>query len=143
MKNKFSFYLGKPRYGWVKIELLNNNKPFITISGSGVYNPFYDLVNFLKKINKNKNGQYIWEIDQEGYNAIIKVTVKRKKILVETETLTNKPTLPKFKITYIKKEFIKEIKSELEKYYSKHKSIIFDDCYDLSFNKYQLAKIKI
>lgn len=140
--NKFSLDIGKARYGWVNLDFMNNGKYFFHLNASGVYNPFYDLIDFLEKISKNKNGKYIWEIDQEGYDGVMTVIVRGKKIILKTKTYTSRKTHPPFKIEYNKKDFLYVMKCNLLKYYKENKSVIIDEYYPLDFNINQLRKIK-
>ena len=144
MKNKFDFKIGKPRVGWVNVSLFHKDNIFMDISASGVYNPFYDLVDVLKNISKRKNGIYIWEIDQEGYDGIVKITVKGNFILLQTETPRDKKheELPAFSLKMKKEYFLCKITTELEDYYKKNKREIIDDIYPLDFNITELRKIK-
>ena len=148
-KQKFSMKINTPMYGWIRLSFFNNKKKFFFLSASGVYNPFYDLVDFLKKISLNKNGTYEWEVDQEGYYGIMTATVKGKLIHLETKTdisdrgRERRKSLPDFKITYNKKDFLRTFICHLENNYMKNKRVIHNDCYDLSYDIISLRKIKI
>ena len=140
--NKFTLDIGKPWCGWVNISFLNDNKEFMSINASGVYNPFYELVDFLKDISKHKSGTFFWTVDQEGYDGEVKVTIQDNYIILETETDTEVEKLPSFKIKYKKSDFLYIMKCNLTNYYNENKKIIIDDCYPLDFNINELRKIK-
>lgn len=143
---KISIHFLYCRFGWLPFILEANNKPIINISASGVYGPFSEYVDILYDLKFSKKKKYTLLIDQEGYDAEIKVTNKGKNIFLETETLKDyeyrkKHDLKTFNGYFNKKQFISELSFQLDKFYKKNKVAMDNDWYNFSFNKNKLRKI--
>lgn len=142
---KIKSFFSSPSCGWLSIQLNDNNKPFLYASASCVFDPFPNLVNILYDLTFSKKIKYELIIDQEGYDAIIKIQNRNKNILIETETLRDfnrtKWDLPKYKTLFNKKQFILELTTELLKNTKEYKKELNDPMFGFYISQIKLTKI--
>ena len=132
MKNNFRIDLGQARNGWCGIGLFNNAKLLIGISGTGVYNPFWELPKLVKSIKENK--EYVWEIDQEGYDAEITFIPNKNNYIILTKELKNTPEYKDTKNIYSKEQVLLEIYLKFTDWAKRNKAAMSDFFYSFDFN---------
>lgn len=138
MKNNLKLEFYKNKYGWWPFAIKNNNKLLNFISASYCYSPFNEYIVILKKLNKNYRGKIIFEIDQEGFDAILifKIINNGKNILFTTYTDVNEKFRiergrPKKSTTiFNRKQFIYEMKNNFIKSCIKNKKELKNDGWD-------------
>lgn len=148
--NKLNVYFYDCKYGWWTFLINNNRKLLNKINASYVYNPFFDYVRTLEKLNKNYRGKLLIDIDQEGFSGILvfKIINQGKSILFTTYTDINEKSrirrkLPKKTTTiFNKKQFINEMKMKLLKSYQKNHREVKLEIFDFDFNIKDLKNIK-
>jgi len=132
MRSKFNIEFKSCQYGWMRIILTNFRKGFMLIDASYVYSPFWDYLELLENIKKNKRKTLTLEIDQEGITAYLTIKIVNNRIVLTTETDVDKDShrfskhYRKITTVYNKKVFMKRMKNSLLKFSVKNKKCIND-----------------
>jgi hypothetical protein len=153
MVQKIIFDWKETIHGWSPLSLNTIKESLININISGVYNPMPDFVRFLSDINDNKKST--WEVNQEGFFAIIEsapsingqfITITTKtdmsKIRIKDQGFYKKQFRRTKRIVVNKKQFINTASSSLLEHKRKNKVEMSDLVYNLSFDEKKLITIK-
>jgi len=132
MKNNFIIELGRASNGWCGIGLFNNAKLLIGISGTGVYNPFCELPELVKSIKDNK--EYVWEIDQEGYDAEITFIPNKDEITIKTKELKDTQEFEDTENIYNTEQVLGEIYEKFTDWEKNNQDALNDFHYSFYFN---------
>lgn len=133
---KFNIKISKIKYGWVVISIYADNKLITNISGSGVYNPFYDIKTLFFNLRARKH--YIWEIDQEGRTAKFHFKNLRKTLVVTIENEFKKRDLKEpisETFTFSKRQLLNELKRELNQFRKREYKLINNKTYTFWFRE--------
>lgn len=138
--NTFKINLGNASCGWMNISIFNNGILSISMSGTSVFNPLEELPTLLKDLSLNKNVE--WEVDQEGYDGLIKFKqIGRGLIQVTTEDLRDNPQYYETINIYSKKQVIKEFITKLIEFEKENKEEMIDEYYDFNFDIEKIKKM--
>jgi len=127
---KFNITLSKIKYGWMRISLFQNEQHITSINGSGVYNPFWDVDKLFLALRGRKN--FIWEIDQEGTIAYLKIKNLGKTVKI---TFENEKECVEKIFFFSKKQFLNELKKELNVFRKKEYKEINNIFYNFYFRE--------
>jgi len=129
--NKFKIKISKVKYGWITIRFYSNNTLITTVNGSGVYNPFYEIDNLFSSIRGRKD--FNWEIDQEGRIADIKIKNLGKIVKITFENYYKDIGKTSKTVVFNKKQFLTELKNELNKFNIKERGNLRKNHYYFDF----------
>ncbi len=129
MKNNFKIKFYKSKYGWWNFTIKNNKQILNKISASYRYSPLSEYVEVIKKLIDKHKEEIVFEIDQEGFSAILTFLIIDNGKNVSFTTYTDiseknriKYNLPlKTTTIFNRKQLIKEMKKKFKKSYLKNK----------------------
>ena len=129
MKNNFKIKFYKSKYGWWNFTIKNNKQILNKIRASYRYSPLSEYVEVIKKLIDKHKEEIVFEIDQEGFSAILTFLIIDNGKNVSFTTYTDiseknriKYNLPlKTTTIFNRKQLIKEMKKKFKKSYLKNK----------------------
>ncbi len=129
MKNNFKIKFYKSKYGWWNFTIKNNKQILNKIRASYRYSPLNEYVEVIKKLIDKHKEEIVFEIDQEGFSAILTFLIIDNGKNVSFTTYTDiseknriKYNLPlKTTTIFNRKQLIKEMKKKFKKSYLKNK----------------------
>ncbi len=129
MKNNFKIKFYKSKYGWWNFTIKNNKQILNEIRASYRYSPLSEYVEVIKKLIDKHKEEIVFEIDQEGFSAILTFLIIDNGKNVSFTTYTDiseknriKYNLPlKTTTIFNRKQLIKEMKKKFKKSYLKNK----------------------
>lgn len=138
MKNNFKIKFYKSKYGWWNFTIKNNKQILNKIRDSYRYSPLNEYVEVIKKLIDKHKEEIVFEIDQEGFSAILTFLIIDNGKNVSFTTYTDiseknriKYNLPlKTTTIFNRKQLIKEMKKKFKKSYLKNKKELTSKYWD-------------